>query len=577
MTTVTLNRLSRDDGAALVRQLIGNEAKIPAEVIDEILDRTDGVPLFLEEVTKGVLEAAGGDAAAARRIASAIPGVRLAVPATLQASLMARLDRLGPTAKEVTQIGAAIGREFSYELLIVVAQREEPEMRSALDRLVAAGLVFQRGVLPRADYRFKHSLVQDTAYGTLLRGPRRALHLRIAAGLEEKFVEIVQSQPETVAYHLTEAGLHEKAATYWLKAGRNSAARSANLEAIAHLRRGIDAIRGFAEGSTKDRLELDFQVALGTCLIATQGPVSGASLETFARARELCERLANAPEYLQVMFWLGNVRFVRGEMPECLEACEAGLALAEARGDRTALLNWRRGLAMILLFMGRVAEARDQGEQALIAFDASDEIERGIARAAGQDAGAAGLAVSSLALWALGYADTALARTAAALDRADAIEHPHTQAYVCYYASILHVLRGDAAFAQRQAARCLALSEQHSFRQWLGPSRIVRDICASLLDEAHGAIDDAQRELGEYRRTGSQVGVPLLCAISARLWWRGSASARYSMSSPTESRRWIEPASVSSKRNCIGLRPARCSPAVGPTPKGMPRPHYNWR
>ncbi len=509
VTALTLNRLGQYEIVAMIDRVVGNKA-IPASIRQDIVERTDGIPLFVEEMTKAVLEAQSEGAA--ERAIAAVPSPTTAVPASLHASLMARLDRLG-SAKDVAQIGAVIGREFSHAVLAAVISKPEAELGSALNRLIQAGLLFRQGVPPHATYLFKHALVQDTAYGTLLRGPRQALHRRIAAGLEAKFPDIVETQPETVAYHFSAAGVPEKAVGYWLKAGRNAASRSANLEAIAHLRRGIDAIAGFAEDAAKDRLELDFQFALGPCLIATQGPASAVSLETFLRARTLCERLADQPEYLQVMFWVASAHVVRGELPEGLAVTSVGLSLVEARNDRPALLNWLRGTGMVLLLVGRVEEARQRIEQAIAAFDTSDETERKVARAAGQDAGVVGLALNSWALWALGYADRALVQMGAALDRAEAIEHPHTLAYVSYYASVLHALRGEAAPAQLLAERCLTLSQRHAFGQWQGVSRIVRDVCRSMLAPESSAIEDVQRELAEYRRTGSQLGVTVLCVI----------------------------------------------------------------
>ena len=200
------------------------------------MERTDGIPLFVEEMTKAVLEA--GNAGAAQRTVAAIPSPALAVPASLQASLMARLDRLG-SAKEVAQVGAAIGREFSHALLSAVFSKPEPELASALDRLIAAGLLFRQGVPPQASYLFKHALVQDAAYGTLLREPRRALHARIAETLESQFTEIAENQPELLARHCTEAGLIEKAAILWGKAGQRSLERSALVEALEQLTRAL--------------------------------------------------------------------------------------------------------------------------------------------------------------------------------------------------------------------------------------------------------------------------------------------------------------------------------------------------
>ena len=218
VTSLTLNRLGEREAAAIIARLVGNKA-LPADVLAEIVERTDGIPLFVEEMTKAVLEAESEGAA--RRTVAAVPSPALAVPASLHASLMARLDRLGP-AKEVAQIGSAIGREFSHALLASVARKSEAELGSALDRLVQAGLLFRQGVPPQASYLFKHALVQDAAYGTLLREPRRALHARIAEALESQFAETAESQPEILAHHCTEAGLIEKAAGLWGKAGQRS-------------------------------------------------------------------------------------------------------------------------------------------------------------------------------------------------------------------------------------------------------------------------------------------------------------------------------------------------------------------
>ena len=238
VTSLALNRLGEREAAAIIARIVGNK-DLPADVTAEIVERTDGIPLFVEEMTKAVLEAESEGEA--RKTTAAVPSTALAVPASLHASLMARLDRLGP-AKELAQIGATIGREFSHALLAAVARKPETEVLSALNRLVAAELVFRQGVPPHAKYLFKHALVQDAAYGTLLREPRRGLHARIAETLEREFVDTSEAQPELLARHCTEAGLIEKAVGLWGKAGRRSLERSALVEAIAQLARALDQI-----------------------------------------------------------------------------------------------------------------------------------------------------------------------------------------------------------------------------------------------------------------------------------------------------------------------------------------------
>ena len=248
--------------AAIIDRLTGNK-RLPDEIRQDIIERTDGIPLFVEEMTKAVLEAESESEA--RQTAAAVPSPALAVPASLHASLMARLDRLGP-AKEVAQIGAAIGREFSHALLAAVVRKPEAELQSALDRLVTAGLLFRQGVPPHATYLFKHALVQDAAYGTLLREPRRSLHARIAETLESQFPEIAESQPELLARHYTEAGLIEKAAHLWGTAGQRSLARSALVEAAEQLTRALAQIDALPATPELRREQIKLQVALITPL-----------------------------------------------------------------------------------------------------------------------------------------------------------------------------------------------------------------------------------------------------------------------------------------------------------------------
>jgi class 3 adenylate cyclase/tetratricopeptide (TPR) repeat protein len=507
VTTVSLTRLNRRNGAALVQRITGGKT-LPEEVMDQILARTDGVPLFVEELTKAVLETGLLQERDDHYMLSR-PLPSMAIPTTLNASLMARLDRLAPV-KDVAQIGAVVGREFSYELLSAVSGLPRQRLEEALAQLVRAELIFCRGEIPRAVYTFKHALVRDAAEAGLLRSRRAALHATIADVFEQRFPEIVETQPETLALHLTEAGLFEKAEEYWLQAGKKAAMRSANLEATAHLRKGIEGLVHLADGARKDRRELDFQFALGPCLIAMEGPASPRAVATFARARDLCQRLEDPPEQLQIMFWLTTASVIRGELPVAEEMISTLLDLAEARGDRPALLNAMRGQGMIRLFMGHLTGAHEVIERAFEAFEASSEQDRLGARAAGQDAGVADLALMSWALWLLGRADTALARIDAAIHRADAISHPHSQAYGCYYASILHALRGEFLTAHRYAERCLALSEEHGFRQWRGLARAVRGISATFLDPTSAALAEIQTAMNEYRDAGYQLGITAL-------------------------------------------------------------------
>ena len=292
---------------------------------------------------------------------------------------------------------------------------------------------------------------------------------------------MTEAQPETLGLHLTEAGLPERAAHYWLRAGKVAALQSANIEAIAHLQHGIDCVSQLQESAARDRLELDFQFALGPCLIATQGPASAKAVVTFSRARELCERLGDPPEYLRVLFWMATASVIRGELSKAHDQVILIMRLAQAREDRPALLNAMRGYGMILLFMGRIVEARDALQRAVEMFDTSSDADQLAARAAGQDAGVANLALTAWTQWILSQVDDAVQSITSALHRAELIHDPHTQAYAAYYASVLHALRGEPAIGRAHAERCYVLSKEHGFRQWLSLSGAVRAICAAAM------------------------------------------------------------------------------------------------
>jgi class 3 adenylate cyclase len=303
VTFMAINRLGERDIDAMIDGVVGNKL-LPANIRQDIIERTDGIPLFVEEVTKAVLEAGSEDAA--RRTAAAIPSSTLAVPASLQASLMARLDRLG-SAKEVAQIGSAIGREFSHALLAAVVRKLEAELASALDRLIAAGLLSRQGVPPHASYLFKHALVQDAAYGTLLREPRRALHARIGNTLESQFTDIAESQPELVARHYAEAGLIEKAAYLWGKAGQRSLERSALVEAIEQLARALDQMASLPDMATLRQEQIKLQVAIITPLIHIKGYAAPETKTAAERARlliEQAEALGESPEDPLLLFYV---------------------------------------------------------------------------------------------------------------------------------------------------------------------------------------------------------------------------------------------------------------------------------
>ncbi|MBV8119266.1 MAG: AAA family ATPase [Alphaproteobacteria bacterium] len=345
ITTVSLRRLGRDESGRLIHGLIRGARNLSSEVLNEIIDRTDGVPLFLEELTKAVLENAG---------VGTVPATSPSVPATLHASLMARLDRLGPIAKEIAQAGAAIGRDFSYELLAAAAQRTEPELRDGLNRLVDAGLVFQRGAPPQATFLFNHTLVRDTAYSMLLRAPRRALHARIAQVLEESFPTLAERQPEFLAHHFTEAGLPEKAVEYWCRAGRQSEVKGALVEAIAQLRRGLRLVAELPSTSGRAGQELELQIALAGALRSVKGFWHPEVAEAFGRAHSLVLESGKAGtiSHFSVLFGLFGTRFHGGDPRAAIEHASEFLSLAQSGSDAGILVAGYQILGLALITVG---------------------------------------------------------------------------------------------------------------------------------------------------------------------------------------------------------------------------------
>ena len=334
VTALTINRLAPRDAMALIDRVAGDKP-LAANIRRDIVERADGIPLFAEEITKAVLEAEG-EGAAARTIA-AVPSPALAVPASLHASLMARLDRLGP-AKAIAQIGAAIGREFSHALLAFVAHLPEPELNTALDRLVQSGLLSRQGAPPNATYLFKHALVLDAAYGTLLRDPRRALHGRVAEVLESQFPDVVETQPELLARHLSAAGVIGRAVEFWFRAGERATKRSANREAIAHLRAALQLLEHMSDSTERAVWELRILIALGPPLVITTRSAAPEIASVYLRARELAQQTGRSVELFQALWGSWMNRYTAGDMHGAAPLVDQLLALAQHQaGDELAL------------------------------------------------------------------------------------------------------------------------------------------------------------------------------------------------------------------------------------------------
>src|SRR5712671_2685042 len=459
VTSLTLNRLGERDGEALVRTLAGNAALSP-DIVAEIVERTDGVPLFVEELTKAVLESAEqGDRVAAVLATTSLAA--LSVPATLHASLIARLDRLGPAAKEIAQISAVLGREFAYELIEPVAQRPEKELQAALDQLGGAGLLFCRGTVPHASYLFKHALVQDAAYSTLLRGRRQELHARVAAALEQHFADLVERQPELLAHHLAAAGDTGRAVDHWLKAGQHAAARLAYLEAIAHFERGLGLLHSLPEGAVRNGREIALQLALGLCLFTAKGAVE-AKLP-YTPALELAESHSEPHQRFEALNGVWQSTMVSGGIAAASPLSERLLRMAELEGDDGLRLQAHHSGWSTWCWAGDPAKAREHTDAGRLLYDPEKHASHRLIYG-GHDPGVCARYLGAQAEWLLGYPDRALASIAESLALAERIVHPFTLSIALTLSSVVYLNRREPerALSLVEAAEVLAAEQRLS-------------------------------------------------------------------------------------------------------------------
>jgi class 3 adenylate cyclase len=519
VTFIAINRLGERDIAAIIDGVTGNKL-IPSNIRRDIIERTDGIPLFVEEMTKAVLEAQGEGEA--QRTAAAVPSPFVAVPASLHASLLARLDRLGP-AKELAQIGAVIGREFSHALLAAVLRKPDDELQPVVERLMAAGLLFRQGLPPHATYLFKHALVQDAAYGTLLRDPRRALHARIAETLESQFTEITENQPELLARHCTEAGLIEKAAGLWGKAGERSLERSALMEASAQLTRALDQIAALPATPVLRREEIKLQVALITPLLHVKGYAAPETKAAVERARQLIEQaeaVGEPPEDPLLLFsvlfgfWVTNYVAFHGDVMRELSA--QFLALAEKQRATGPLITGHGLRGTSLLCTGAIAQSRTHFDRAIALYDPAEH--RLLATRFGQDVRVTQLSYRSLALWMLGYPGAALADANDALRDAREIGQAATLMFALLHASFTHILCGRYAAANAEVDEAVALADEKGALFWK-PAGIVQQGCVlALTNKVSKAVDMITSGINAWRPTGATLWMPLHMSYLTRAY-----------------------------------------------------------
>ena len=532
VTLLSLNRLPPRQRADMITGVIGGKT-LPKEITDQIIDRTDGNPLFIEELTKAVIESgvvvdAGDHFRATGRV------IPLAIPTSLHASLLSRLDRLAPV-REVAQIAAALGRQFSHELISAVSGMPQRELDNALDQLVSSELVFRRGISPDAEYTFKHALVQDAAYSTLLKSRRQQIHATIGTTVEEKFPDIVTNQPELLAQHFTEAGLIEKAVGYWLKAGKQSVARSVMTEALAQLQKGLDLLISLPEGTERQKWELELTTAFGSALTACRGYAASEVGETFAKAQTLAGRLGRPDYRIPLLVGMHGHHIVRAEHEQALQVAKQMEKIAEGYDDVALSLVTHSYHGQSRFYLGEFVTARALFKQCA---GLSDPAQRAfIEGITAEDPHAITLAYLAWTLTYMGFIDQARACLNGPVLEARRRKHAYALVHMLNYASRISRLIGTSCYTDmdsravqidvdqlqldrsnanahgvmgdpKATLEALALSDEHGFAYYSANAMVDWGDWLISFGKAHEGFALLTRALSIIRAAGSTHSLP---------------------------------------------------------------------
>jgi class 3 adenylate cyclase/predicted ATPase len=503
ITIHSLTRLSQTE----VRTLIGDLLKgrsISEELVDQIIEKADGVPLFIEELTSSTLSPPSQTQATSGRAAQ--PAL-LRVPETLSDALMERLDRVAPS-RRVVQIAAVIGREFSYDLLAAASRLNDEDMVSVLSQLEQADIIYRVGISPSVRFAFKHVLLRDAIYDSLLRSKRQQVHSDIASILKNDYPQLVENQPELLAYHYQEAGNHELGIHCWFEAGKRALAHSANVEAIVIFRNALQLLNALPETSERTKQEIDIQLALGIPLIAVRGYASTETREAFSRARTLCLWLGNIPEYFQALFGLWGHSWMSGKNDEALHMAEEFLSRSRALSDLVPSMVAHRVMGSTLLTIGKFQSSANHFEEAIrLSISRGKQPLYNLYMVEPQ---VASLLLLSWDLWFLGYPDQSLSRVSEALALAQELGQPYTIAFAHYMTSVVHLLRGDATRALESAERSFEMSKEQRFSLYVTLSRISRGRALGDLGRLAEGRAEIERGIDESRRSGVGYMLPMM-------------------------------------------------------------------
>ena len=507
-TSLALNRLTRNQVGELMRKKTKSE--LPDALVEQMYDRTAGVPLFVEEFTKMVQESGPQEPAAESDTGA---WSKREIPATLQDLIMARLDRM-EGEREIAQLGSTLGREFSYELLAAVANQDEPTLNAELAKLVQAEILYQKGRPPRATYTFKHALLEDALYNALVKAKRQQFHLRIGEVLEEHFPQTAHTQPELLAHHFTEAGLAEKAVGYWLKAGLRSQERSANVEAIGHLSKGLELIGTFPESPDRDARELKFLSSLGPAYIGARGYAAPEVGPTLHRASELCRSIGDELQLFGIMLGTWEWRVVRGDLRVAAELAAEGMQLAERLNDPGVMMEALFMPGVTMFYRAQFAAARSHYEKALAGYD-DRERTKFWTTYTGHDAGVTHRCYLALTLWHLGYPDQAFKIDRESRDLARAINHPFSLCHAIDFSAFLYQYCRLAAETDAAANEERAIGIEQSFALWRALGTLHVGAGLLLQGQPEEALPILLNGLSAFRGTGATLRVPCYLAIVA--------------------------------------------------------------
>jgi class 3 adenylate cyclase/predicted ATPase len=514
VTLLNLDRLPSRQRAEMIDRVTCGK-RLPKEIADHIIDRTDGVPLFIEELTKAVVES-GIVQEVESEYAVTGPVSSLSIPTSLHASLLARLDRLAPV-REVAQLGATIGRQFSHELISAVAAMPQSQLDDSLAQLVRAELIFRNGMPPDAEYTFKHALVRDAAYSTLLRSRRQQFHARIAATLEAQFPEV---EPELLAYHYTEAGRLEQAADYWLKAGQRAMQRSAHVEAERHLRKGLKVLAGLPETASRFTREIAVQNTLGVCLMPTRGFGNPEVDAAFTRAADLSERSNDDRGLFVSLRGRGQYHFVSGDVRTARDNVPRVLALAERMGDHDWLIEAHHLGWSTFCFAGEFRASHRHAEEGMARYQRGRDHHLTYGYS-GHDPGVCCRMFGAMTLGQLGYSERALALCAEGLTLAETIAHPFTLAIALWNSAILHQLLREPNATGTVGERLVHYSNEMGLRSMVPVGKCFRGDALTHQSELAEGIAQMREGIAELRSTGTLVALPSVCGALA------DALARY--------------------------------------------------